>query len=116
MLSVHVVSCCISNSPVHAGVLEHVSIGYSSVPTGVDYMVHIWCNRGDIDWLLWRQSSVAVNFRRLFSINDSCCSILVNDQISDGTITIYCIVYQCRIFPDKATQIQCKITTEGYIS
>ena len=70
MVSVHVVSCCMSSSPVHAGVLEHVSIGYSSIPTRVDYMVHIWCNRRDLDWLLWRQSSVAVNFRRLY-INDS---------------------------------------------
>ena len=64
MLSVHVVSCYISPSPVHAGVLEHMSIGYSLVPTRLGYMVPVWCNRGDIDWLLRGQSSVAVNFRR----------------------------------------------------
>ena len=39
MSSVHVVWGRISSSPFHAGVLEHVSIRYSNIPTRLDYMV-----------------------------------------------------------------------------
>ena len=64
MLSVHAVSCCTSSSPVHAGDLEHMSIGYS-IFTRIDYIgpyvviagILSGCYGGNL-------ASLAVNFRR----------------------------------------------------
>ena len=88
MLSVHAVCCCTSSSPVHAGVLENVSIGYSSILARFDYTVHTIAGLGKALAGCYGGNLASVNFRRLHGINDS------SSSINDTVILIIVLIYR----------------------